>query len=400
MNKSKLWTKNFITIALANLFVALSFYLLMTTMAVFAIEQFHASESKAGLAASIFIIGALLSRLFAGKYIEVVGRRNMLFGSLLLFFIATLLYFPVASLNLLLLVRFIHGVAFGVANTALSTIAMDMIPNDRRGEGTGYYSLSATGATAVGPFLGLFISQHAAPKMIFVACTLFTVVSIFILLFTKIPQATITMAQLEEMKRGFKLQDFFERKALPISIVMIFMGIAYSGIVSFINSYAIDIDLVESGSLFFIIYAVFLFLSRPFTGRLLDAKGDNIVIYPALIIFSLSLLLLSQVHHAFVFLLCGALIALGFGTMMSSAQAIAIKLSPKHRVGLATSTFFICLDGGMGIGPFLIGMIVPHVGYRGMYIALAILVFLSIYLYYFLHGKKGTIAQQQSPAAS
>jgi dipicolinate synthase subunit A len=47
--------------------------------------------------------------------------------------------------------------------------------------------------------------------------------------------------------------------------------------------------------------------------------------------------------------MAGALLALGFGTMMSCAQAIVVKESPKHRVGLATSTFFICMDGGTGI---------------------------------------------------
>jgi MFS family permease len=130
-----------------------------------------------------------------------------------------------------------------------------------------------------------------------------------------------------------------------------------------------------------------LFISRPITGKLLDVKGDNIVIYPALLMFSLSLFLLSQARNSFVLLIAGALVALGYGTMLSCGQAIAIKVTAKHRVGLATSTFFICFDIGMGIGPFLTGMIVPIVHFRGMYVILAIMIFLSIILYYFIHGK-------------
>ncbi|MGJ9457324.1 MFS transporter [Oceanobacillus sp. CF4.6] len=390
MSKPKLWTKDFVIISSANFFVGLSFYLLMTTLAVYAIEEFNASQSKAGLAASIFIIGAVFSRLFAGKYIEVVGRRKLLYGSLLLFLIATILYFPVSNLNLLLLVRFIHGAAFGSASTAMSAAAMDMIPMERKGEGTSYYMLSASAATAIGPFLGLFITQHTDFSMIFVVCTVFSIITILITLFTKIPKAEITADQLQAMKSGFKLKDFFEKKALPISIMMVLMGIAYSGIVSFINSYAIDIQLEDAASVFFIVYAVFLIISRPIAGRLQDIKGDNIIIYPALVLFTLSLFLLSQAQSGFILLLSGALLALGFGTMMSSAQAIAVKESPKHRVGLAASTFYICMDSGMGIGPFLIGFIVPLVGYRGMYLTMAVIVFLSIFLYYFLHGKKAT----------
>ena len=89
--------------------------------------------------------------------------------------------------------------------------------------------------------------------------------------------------------------------------MMVIMGIAYSGIVSFLNSYAIEIQLQDAAGFFFIVYAIFLFISRPFTGRLLDLKGDNVVIYPAILLFSLSLLLLSYACNGFILLLAGAL---------------------------------------------------------------------------------------------
>ena len=385
---------------IAFFFMALPFYLLMTTLTVYAVEQFNAVQSKAGLASSIFIIGALFSRLLAGKYIEVIGRKKLLYGSLLLFLIATLSYFPVNNLNLLLVVRFIHGAAFGIASTAMLTAAMDLIPSERRGEGTSYFSLSPTAAMALGPFIGLFIVQHAEFDMIFVACTFFSVVSIITALFVKVPEAQITADQILAMKQGFKLHDFLEKKAVPISIIMILMGISYSGILSFLNSYAIEIKLEDSAGVFFSVYAVFLFISRPFTGKLLDHKGDNIVVYPALVLFSLSLILLSQAYNGLILLLAGALVALGFGTMMSCGQAIAVKESPKHRVGLATSTFFICVDGGLGIGPFIAGTIIPIIGFRGMYLTMAGVVILSIILYYFVHGKTATLRKQYTNATN
>lgn len=366
----------------------------MTTLTIYAVERFNAAQSKAGLASGIFIIGALFSRVLAGKYIEVIGRKKLLYGSLLSFLIATLLYFTVNNLDLLLMVRFIHGLTFGIASTAMLTSVMDLIPNERKGEGTGYFSLSSTAAMALGPFIGMYIMLHAELNMIFAACTLFSVISLIVTLFFKVPKANITNEQIQAMKHGFKIHDFLEKKAIPISIIMVFTGIAYSGIMSFLNSYAIEIQLEDAASIFFPVYSAFLFISRPFTGRLLDLKGDNIVIYPALLMFSLSLILLSQAHSGLILLLAGALVALGFGTMMSCGQAIAVKESPRHRVGLATSTFYICIDGGMGIGPFLAGIIIPVGGFRGMYLTLGIVVFLSIILYYFVHGKKAALRKQ------
>lgn len=393
--KSQLWTKEFINIFIVNFFVALIFYLLMTTLSVYAVNQFHASQSEAGLAASMFVIGALFARLFAGKYIEVIGRKKLLNGSMFLFVLSTLLYFPVENLHLLLVIRFLHGAAFGAATTCMSAVIMDMIPNERKGEGTGYFSLSSTSATAIGPFLGIFITQHFDYDMIFVACTVFSVICLIIILLTKIPSVTLSTEQLQTMKTGFKLQDFFEKGALPISIYMFLMAITYSSIVSFINSYAIEIGLTKAASLFFMVYGLFLFVSRPTAGKLLDQKGDNIVIYPGIILFSISLLLLSLAEHGLVLLLSGALLALGFGTIMSSAQMIAIKEAPKHKVGLATSSFFIFMDGGMGLGPYLIGTVIPYIGFRGMYLSLSLIVLLSVILYYFLHGIKATSRKQQ-----
>lgn len=359
----------------------------MTTLTIYAFEHFHASQSKAGFASSIFLIGAVISRPLAGKYMEVIGRKNLIYSSLLLFLIAELLYFPASSLTLLLAIRFIHGAAFGIANTVMTAVAMDLIPHERCGEGTSYFALSPTAATALGPFIGLLITQHAEYKFIFVTCTILSVMTLMIMLFLKIPEANITKEQLQTLKSGFKIQDFFESKAVPISLMMVLVGIAYSGIVSFLNNYAIEINLEDEASLFFIVYAVCLFISRPFTGKLLDLKGDNIVIYPALLMFSLSLLLLSGAQNGFVLLIASMMVALGYGTILSCAQAIAIKRSPKHRVGLATSTFFICFEAGMGMGPLLTGMIVPIVHFRGMYAILAIMVFLTIILYYIVHGK-------------
>lgn len=97
--------KGLLIICLANFFVALIFYLLMTTLALYAVEQFSTSQSKAGFASSIFVIGALFSRLLTGKYIEVIGRKAAL-QQFYHVFIATLLYFPVNNLGLLLVVRF------------------------------------------------------------------------------------------------------------------------------------------------------------------------------------------------------------------------------------------------------------------------------------------------------
>ena len=124
----------------------------MVTIAVYAVAEFDASTSQAGLVTGIFIIGTLFGRLFIGRFIDSIGRKRTLFIGLIFFTLTTILYFVNFGLTFLLINRLVHGIALGVASTATGTIVAQIIPATRRGEGIGYYSMSATLATAIGPF--------------------------------------------------------------------------------------------------------------------------------------------------------------------------------------------------------------------------------------------------------
>lgn len=120
----------------------------------------------------------------------------------------------------------------------------------------------------------------------------------------------------------------------------------------------------------------------------MDLKGANFIMYPAFVLFAAGLFLLNVSSSSAGLLVAGALIGFGFGNMQSTTQAVAIKLTPTHRMGLATSTFFIAMDAGLGFGPYLLGFIIPLIGYSSLYGILGFVVLATSILYYVLHGKK------------
>jgi len=79
LEKVRLWTKDFVIISFVNFFIALNFYLLMIIISEFAMNKFKALPSEAGLAAGIFIFGALIARLLSGKWIGIIGQQNTLY---------------------------------------------------------------------------------------------------------------------------------------------------------------------------------------------------------------------------------------------------------------------------------------------------------------------------------
>jgi predicted MFS family arabinose efflux permease len=386
MSKPRLWTRDFLLISSVQLFFVLSFYSVVVVISGYAMDSFGSSPSIAGLAASMFAFGALSVRPASGRWIERIGRRKTLYAGTILGLTMALLYFAAHSISFLLFIRFFHGVSFGITSTATATIVANIVPPERRGEGIGYFALSLTVAMAVGPFLGMFISQHGSFNMVFMTSAIAAAISFLIALFVSIREIELTDEQLKEMK-GFSLSNFLEPRVIPIAMACSLIYFCYSSLLSFLAVYSEEIHLVEAASFFFVALSAAAFFSRPFAGRLFDLKGENLVMYSAIVAFMLGMGLLSQSHQAYSILLAGVLVGLGYGAIQFGGQAIYVKITPPHRMGLASSTFFAFVDAGIAIGPFIFGLFVPIAGYRGIYLGAAIVAAVSIFLYYLVYGK-------------
>lgn len=398
MKSSELWTKDFILDAIVNFLLYVIFYQLMLLSTDIALQQFHASISGAGLASGIFIIGALVSRITSGRYIDVVGRKKMLLLGTTLYLLSMVFYYMISSLSFFYIIRFIHGISYGIASTAASTIVASLVPLERRGEGLGYYALSLALASAIGPFLGIMFSQSGHYDWSLWLCTVLAVLTVVLSFFIHSPEHQFTEKELDTLHH-VTLSSFFAAKALPISFICLFCGIGYSTVLSFIGAYTHSINMAEAGSLFFVCYAVTSLLSRPVLGRLLDSHGGDIIMYPTLFLLAMSMFTLAFASSDWMLLLSGLLLGISYGTITSTGQALAIHRISAYQIGLATSTLFIFLDIGVGIGPYLLGSLVPIYGFSSVYLTAGIIALADIFLYYLLLGRSGIFSKSQMALA-
>ncbi|MGE7664885.1 MFS transporter [Ureibacillus composti] len=392
--ETKLWTKDFIFVSLINFLLTLVFYLLVVTIATYAIDEYDATLSQSGLVSGVFIIGALIGRFICGSIIDKIGRKQLLILGAVLFIVMTALYNVHVSVGFLIILRLVHGITHGMASTAAGTIVAQIIPAPRKAEGISYYSMSTTLATALGPFVGLYMLQHTTFPVIFVLCLILGIISFVISMILKVPAAikdkTKEPAQQNEKKPRISIKNFIEPKAVPIGFIILLLGFGYSSVLTYINFYATELNLVTAASFFFLVYSIMALISRPFTGPLMDRKGANMIMYPAFILYAISMYLLSVTGSGWLLLVAGAIMGLSFGNMQSATQAISIKESAPERMGLATSTFFIFYDAGLGLSPYLLGYITPYTGYGNMYAIMAGVILVTGVLYIFLHGLKET----------
>lgn len=384
MGKEKLWTMPFILDTVINLLVFLIYYLLMVIIAVVAKDNLHASASQAGLAVGIYIIGTVVARTFAGHFVGILGCRKVLYGGLFIYLISTILYFYTPNLLVLDIVRFINGFAYGVTSTATSTIIANVIPKSRRGEGINYYGLSTSLAAAIGPFLGILLFHLAGFNFIVSFCTVLVILCIIGAFLMKFKDPILPP---ESRQGGHKISDYLEPRINSVTLISILVGLAYSGVLGFMASYTREINMIEAGTFFFVVYAVVITLTRPALGILFDRKGENYVLYPSFIFLAIGIVILALATASWMILLSAVFVGLGYGTYMSNGQALVVKMVPFHRIGIATSTYFIALDIGLGVGPYLLGGVKEVTGFTHMFLLTAVIAIIAFFLYLFLYGR-------------
>lgn len=382
---SQHFIRNYIYNFLVSFFVYLTMYLLIVVIAQYAIDRYDVSTSMAGLITGIFIVGTLFGRFVAGRYIHEVGPKRMLMIGVIAFVITQCFYFIEGSLTLLLVTRFLNGFALAIATTATGTVVPLIAPYERRGVAISLFSLSLVLGAAIGPFLGLYLAALYPTFVLFTVCLVVSIAAVLSALLLKVD------VQMEEQKsthQGFHISQFISIPAIPIALVVLICGLGYASVISFLQLYAKEINLAAVASYYFICYAVTSIATRPFVGRVLDRFHENWIAYPALVIFGLGLGLLAIAHSGWVLLLSGAFVGIGYGSMTAVGNVVAVKVSRADQVGIATSTFFIGLDVGIGFGPTLLGLILPSIGYRLMYLGVGIVLWLCIVLYAVIHGHR------------
>ena len=440
MAREKLWTKDFVLGAGVNFAIMANYYSLMVVVADYAMKQYGASAAVAGLAASIFIIGALVSRVVVGYIMDRVGRKRLLLIVSTLEVLFSAAYFLGLNIGVLFVLRFCHGFCYGAGSTTVGTVVTSIVPNSRKGEGIGYYMLSVTVGAAIGPFLGMFLTQVAGYELLFGAATFIAVGNLVSVILLKVPEqkpqvkkakaAKVEAKQSAEAavgevanasatpaagaatsaapaaaatskgasaakpaapKHRFSLKDFLEFTIFPLSATCAVLYFCYSSLLTFLTPFSAEAGLETASSFFFVVYAIATFVTRPFTGKLFDSKGDKYVMIPAFVAFIVGMAILSGVHTPVAMLVSSALLGFGVGTIQSSALALCVRMAPDSRIALANSTFYMFLDLGVGVGPLLLGMAEPVLGYRGLFISMAFVAALALVAYLFVGRKRGTM---------
>lgn len=367
---------NFVLVFFASMLMFTAFYLLLPTLPVFLTHELKIDEGQTGLILSVFTLAALLIRPFTGFLIDRFGRKRFYIPSLLLFAVIFTAY-PIAGIfAFILLIRFMHGLVWGIATTTGSTLIVDIVPAARRGEGIGLFGLAMTIPMAIGPLTGIQLAHNYSYTFMFLFAGGLAFTGFMLTLFIKYPAVPLAG------KASFSFRNLLESSSLPVTFNLLLINISYGGMVSFISLYALKTGIGYTG-IFFIVFASGITLARLYMGKIFDRHGPKVLSIVGILLLVGGHIFLGLIINTVGFMVAGFLLGLGSGILFPVFQAMVNNMVPPQRRGAANSTLFSGLDLGIGLGMLFTGFLSHSIGLPHTFLIFGVLNLAALFYFFF-----------------
>ena len=380
----KLWNSNYLKVWTGNFLLNFSFTLIVPLLPLYLSEEFGATNDTIGMALAGYTLMALIIRPFSGYIVDNYPRKTVLVICNFFFFLIFFGYIVAGSLTMFTIFRTLHGAPFGSTTVAASTVAIDVLPSSRRGEGIGYYGLSNNLATALGPVLAIYMLQafqgdfHA----LFWISTVFSLAGLLLDATIKLPAR-----EFRPEKKVISL-DLFLLKGWREALSMLGFSFSYGVVSTYVAIYGKEeLGITGGTGIFFSLFAVGLIVSR-LTGA--KALRENRVSYNAstgCVTSMLGYLVFAAVNNPVGYYASAFVIGLGNGHMYPAFQNMFINLAENSQRGTANSSILTSWDAGLGLGVLAGGVLSEHFGYHTAFWA-ALAVNAAGVFWYFLRVRR------------
>ena len=362
-----------------------SFMLIMPILPLYLSEEFGSGKHTIGVILSGYTIMALVARMFSGYIVDTYNRKTVLLLSYGLFATFFLGYLIGGSLILFAIIRTIHGAPFGTVTVSNSTVAIDVLPAERRAEGIGYYGLSNNLATAISPTVGIYMYETWGNFQAIFLLSFLMAASGFLISKTvkHSPPSKIVAGLVPPKTSPISLDRFFLVKGWSVGLMLAMLSFSYGVLSTYIAIYAKeDLGMTQGAAIFFLVLSVSLMVSR-FTGSKSLRAGrvvHNATVGMCVSVFSY--LAFAAIHNYWGFFGCAVILGLGNGHMFPAVQTMFVNLAPNNRRGTANSSMLTSWDLGVGAGVVIGGIASELSGYSAAFWIAAIVNIVGVLFFF------------------
>ena len=337
----RLWNKHFWLLAMANLLLVMSSYMLVATIPL-RMEVRGYSILQIALVMGVFFIGIYLFGSLSGYLVQRYRRKNVFNLSILLLLAVTgVLYYlsslPYNSFDYMLLVglRFMQGAFYGLSQLVLlSTLIIDTVEAVHRTEANHAATWFGRFALSLGPLAGIYVYQSMNfGSVLILSCICLLVAFVFVNLI----RFPFRMPSEDYSRFSF---DRFLLKGSHWLFVNVVLVTSVVGVLLSIERTPRFYGMMMLGFVIAILAERFVFADA-------DLRSEATT---GMIVIGIAVLLMITRRQESVSYVVPILIGLGVGLIGSRFLLFFIKMSDHCQRGTSQSTFLLAWETGIGIG--------------------------------------------------
>ena len=337
----RLWNKHFWLLAMANLLLVMSSYMLVATIPL-RMEVRGYSILQIALVMGVFFIGIYLFGSLSGYLVQRYRRKNVFNLSILLLLAVTgVLYYlsslPYNSFDYMLLVglRFMQGAFYGLSQLVLlSTLIIDTVEAVHRTEANHAATWFGRFALSLGPLAGIYVYQSMNfGSVLILSCICLLVAFVFVNLI----RFPFRMPSEDYSRFSF---DRFLLKGSHWLFVNVVLVTSVVGVLLSIEHTPRFYGMMMLGFVIAILAERFVFADA-------DLRSEATT---GMIVIGIAVLLMITRRQESVSYVVPILIGLGVGLIGSRFLLFFIKMSDHCQRGTSQSTFLLAWEIGIGIG--------------------------------------------------
>ena len=393
LTHEKILSKDLLLVMLISFLAGTAITTQMGTLPLY-VAHLGGTKGDAGTIVGILGLSALCLRIPIGGLLDKFGRKLILIIGMAVLVADFLVLNLNHQLGFLFFLRLVQGAALGIENTAVGTLASDLIPRNRLSVGLGYFSIAQTLPQAIGPLIGLYLVQNYGFNSLFFVGLLLTVIAFLASLLVsdryeqKITKPQINQRLTSKEKLADDLSQSKEHRlshkqgllSVPVlvpSLILSIVCLANSGVTAFVSQFAIERNVSNIGY-YFTVNALVTVLMRLIYPKFLVTIKTSKVVFVSLCFIIASLILVSKSTTLISFLLAGSLYGIGFASVLPIMNAVVLNHVSDHQRGRATAIFSASLDVAYGSGAMIWGFVAMQVGFEHMYLISGIFVALTL----------------------
>lgn len=272
----KIWNKKFILLFITNLLMMATFYASVPILPIYCQEN-GITGSKIGIVLTSMSIATVLFRPFAGYILDNFNRYHVYMLFLALFCLPFLGFAAFPVFGILVLIRLYMGVVYSVCGSATTTLAGDVLPPNKVGQGVNRFALTISLGMAAGPFIGIQVQNHMSSKASFVVLFVLTVLALLCVSFCKIQYPKVE-------RKKFSFADAFYKPALPFMFNMMFIMVPFGAVIAYTSIFAQEKGLSAVTPYFYIFLVAGMLISKFSTQKMIDGGKHKILVVISLIV--------------------------------------------------------------------------------------------------------------------